>query len=280
MLEPQLGGRRFQAEYTSKFGADLPGFNAGFEAKGKPPDDGMVKRLLDLVDKMKRKKLVTPLSSVKTLETLKFYADQSAWYNGLYAFSAPLGLGDDAVRVISYLLWKPWNDSILFLAGSPQFVLGEKKIRESVQIYQTTGTWSSILNFADSILRTDNPNFVGSTDRDFSTEDALAMEVPWVKWGASPLSRNEDVLPVELAAGSQALASGMLCVRYLTRLPRENMDLIFQVFRSLPFVRRTDLPRWANELMSFPGIDPQLKQLLWRCKTVYMGSPLYTAFGE
>jgi hypothetical protein len=277
MLEPQLGGSLPRAELTSE--VKLPGFSLGIQTKGRSIEDNKVQRLLDLIAKMNRKKLVTSLASVATLANSSFYSDQSPWHHGLYAFSAPLSLGDEAVRVISYLLWKPWNDAIIFLAGSPQFVLGEKEIRESVQVYQTTGTWSSIFNFADNILRTDEHNFIGVADKTPPT-GSTAKDIPWAMWEGRNSSSKQEVLPVELPAAPEALAIGVMCVRYLTRLPRENMDLIFQVFRSLPFVRRTDLPRWAHELINFSEADPPLKQMLWRCKTVYVGSPLYTAFGE
>jgi hypothetical protein len=277
MLEPQLGGKFPKAELSPKI--DLPGVSLSVQIKGKTSEDSTVKRLLDLLTRMKRQKLITDLPAVNTLEASHFYADQSSWYHGLYAFSAPLGLGADSVRVISYLLWKPWNDALIFLAGSPQFVLGDKTVHESVQVYQTTGTWSSIFNFASSILRTDERNFVGAADEVPPAGEKLAAEIPWVKWKAESRDREQEVLPVEMSASPEALSIGIMCVRYLTHLPRENMDLVFQVFRSLPFVRRTDLPRWANELINFSSTDPQLKQMLWRCKTIYVGSPLYTAFG-
>jgi len=277
MLEPQLGWIFPKAEFNPKI--DLPGVSLSMQTKGKSTEDSTVKRLLNLITKMKRRKLVTHLSTVKALENSHFYADQSVWYHGLYAFSAPLGLGDESVRVISYLLWKPWNNALIFLAGSPQFVLGDKTIRESIQVYQTTGTWSSIFNFASNILHTDEQNFVGATDKTPPTNDNLAADIPWVNWEANRHSKKEEVLPIELSASPEALAIGIMCVRYLTQLPRENMDLVFQVFRSLPFDRRTDLPRWANELIDFSETTPQLKQMLWRCKMIYAGSPLYTAFG-
>lgn len=278
MLEPQLGGRFPQAEVTPKI--DLPGLSLSVQVKGKSAEDSTVKRLLALVEKMKRKKLITALPTGKALENSHFYADQSTWYHGLYAFSAPLGLGDESVRVISYLLWKPWNDGIIFLTGSPQSVLGDTTVRESVQVYQTTGTWSSIFNFASNILRTDEQNFVGASDKAVPVADKVETDIAWVDWKANDTGLKKEVLPVEISASPGALAIGILCVRYLSRLPQENVDLVFQVFRSLPFVRRTDLPRWANELINFSETRPELKQMLWRCKTIYVGSPLYTAFGE
>lgn len=274
MLEPQLAPRFSMPEISPT--VELTGLRVGAKIGPTAQNENRVRRLISLLRKMRSRGLLRVLDDTDSLESNVYYTDTLEWYSGLFAFVGALGLGDEPVRVISYLLWRPWNETILLLAGSPQHILGEKIVRQGISIYGTTGTWSSMLSFASQSLETGEPNLVytGPHRQDRPTgEEALS----WVEMDATELDGSEEDLPPELPACSDALGLGLTCVRYFSRLPKNRLELVFTPYRRLNFKRRADLPHWAFELLNTPTLDPNLVDFFWKCRAIYIGSPLYTA---
>ena len=73
-----------------------------------------------------------PVSEELELDTSAFYEDRETWAHGLFSFSGDFGgfrddgkgWGDSWDRrrasVISYLLWRRWNNVIILLSGIPE----------------------------------------------------------------------------------------------------------------------------------------------------------------
>jgi len=268
LLKPQLGPTFSLPEISPKI--ELPGFGLGVDFKSTAPDKSLVRSLL---------KLLRPLAETQEMESNIYYTDTAEWYNGLFAFKGALGLGDEPVRVISYLLWRPWNNAILLLAGSPQHILGEAIVREGVYVYGTSGTLASILSFALQTLEAGEPNLVGDGPQR-PVAHPSAETLPWLKLDPATLDVSEEILPPELPAASEALATGLMCVHYFSRLPKSCLELAFTPFRRLNFNRQADLPRWASELLNAPGLPDSLIDFFWKCRAIYIGSPLYTALAQ
>lgn len=278
MLEPQLAPRLSMPEITPK--VELPGpVNLGVTIRPTVQEKNPVSRLTSLLKRMRSRELLQALKDTDSLESNVYYTDTAEWYNGLFAFKGALGLGDKPLRVISFLLWRPWNETILLLAGSPQHILGEKIVRQGVSIYGTTGTLSSVLGFASQNLETGEPNLVttGPHGQGLSIGE---KPLPCVEMDATELDGNEEHLPPELPACSDALALGLICVRYLSRLPKSRLELVFTPYKRLNFKRRADLPHWGFELLHTPILDPTLVDFFWKCRAIYIGSPLYTALAS
>ncbi len=276
-LRPQLGPTINLPEISPRI--ELPGIGVGVDLKLAGSDKNLVRSLLELLKRMKARQLLRPLADAQELEGNLYYTDTAEWYNGLFAFKGGLGLGDEPVRVISYLLWRPWKDAILLLAGSPQHVLGEAIVREGVYVYGTSGTLASILSFASQTLETDEPNLVGAGPQRPAAHPGLEA-LPWLALDPATMDASDASLPPELPAASEALATGLMCVHYFSRLPKSRLELAFIPFRRLSFHRQADLPRWASELLNVPALPDSLIDFFWKCRAIYVGSPLYTALAQ
>lgn len=275
VLEPQLKSRARWLEITPK--VELPGVSIEARFKSTLPAENSVQRLLTVLDQLRSRQLLQPLSQAQTLGGNLFYSDTAEWYHGLFAFKGSLGLGDEAVRAMSYLLWRPWEDRLVLLAGSPLHIVGEKIVRRGVAIYGTAGTWASVMNLATQNFGTGEPNLAALGSSAPRTATPIRDELPWLAADADELERTEETLPPDLPVASEALSTALLCVRYLSRLPKSTIELVFTPYRRLDFHRRADLPHWAAALLNAPDSAAPLVDFFWRCRTIYIGSPLYTA---
>lgn len=248
-----------------------PGIQLGVTPPAGAPD--LYRRTNALIRKMEHRKRIVPLPEYGQLGISCFYRDQSEWAHGLYSFKGDFSLDRDSARVVTYLLWRRWQDSIILLAGSPENVLGERVIRGGIWAYGTTGTWTTLLHFAEAALHTDEPNIIGLT----STADRPeAGDLKWMKQDNVQADVQEEPLPSEMIDSPRALALGTLCLGQLSNLPTGRIDTAFRVFQRLPLALRGELPGWVAELLRREGGREKL-DFLRQCKTIYVGSPLYTA---
>lgn len=237
-------------------------------------DDRLAERTRSLAKTMHRKKLVKTLDDEHELESSGFYRDESTWLNGLFSFKGDFSLEDETARVVSYLVWRQWSNSIILLAGSPENVLGEKVVRDGVWAYGTTGTWATIVNFAETNLRTDERNFVAVADR---PARRASPGLPWADWDAETFDEGEDEAPSGLFESPRGLALAVICARYLTALSRSRIETVFRVDERLDLRARGPLPEWVRDVLDEHGEEGDGMELLRRCEAVYIGSPIYTA---
>jgi hypothetical protein len=258
-LDPQLK-RRFPLQGLSAK-VTVPGAEVTVSGERGEQEDDLVARTIGVERKLRRRNLVKNLAAESQLDPSSYYADEATWWNGLFAFSGDFSLSKDAGRVVSYLLWRPWLDSIVLLAGSPENVLGERVIRDGVWAYGTTGTWATILRFAETTFATDEPGYEAVT--------AASASTPAVGHQAAPDG---------LFDSPSGLALAVICARYLSALPHTTVETVFRVSQRFPIQTPGLLPDWAQKALGHGSAGGRRVELVRRCEAVYVGSPLYTAF--
>src|SRR6266536_2804241 len=143
MLEVQLRRRSFIRRIVGKVSAF--GVTAELSADNNA-DESLVQRSLILMRAMDKRSLRHPMNEEAEFNTSTFYEDRAEWSHGLFTFSGRSGGGN--ASIISYLVWRRWNDAIILLAGSPLNVLGEHQISGDAQAPGTSGTWEAVMRFA------------------------------------------------------------------------------------------------------------------------------------
>lgn len=233
----------------------------------------LYRRTNALIRKMERRNLMVPLPPSGELDVAGYYRDQSEWMQGLYSLKGDLSLDDDSARVVTFLLWRRWQNSIILLIGSPQNVLGEQVAHGGAWAYGTTGTWDTLLHFAETTLRTDEANLVGVAP---PADRPQAGDLKWLEPGEIMGTVEEQPLPEEMIDSPRALALAALCLGRLSGLPASHTDTGFRLLQRLPLTLRGEVPSWVTELLGQQGGRVKL-DILRQCKMIYVGSPLYTA---
>jgi len=268
VLEADLSRWR-RPQVTATVG--VPGVQLGVAPPADVPD--LYRRTNALIKKMERRDRMVPMPKSGDLDVSTFYRDRSEWAQGLYSFKGDFSLDGDGARVVTYLLWRRWQNSIILLVGSPQNVLGERVVHGGVWAYGTTGTWTTLLHFAEATLRTDEANLVGVAPQ---ANRPQAGDLKWVDPGEIGGEVEEQPLPAELMDSPRALALAALCLGQLSRLPASQIDTAFRLFQRLPLTLRGEVPSWVTGLLGQGGGREKL-DILRQCKIIYVGSPLYTA---
>lgn len=273
MLEPQLLKTRLpKITPTIK----VPGVDVQIQALDSQIGNILTGRLLRVVESLKKADQLKQLDQLSELRNGIFYQDQNTWHSGLFSFKGSESLHAGPLRAVSYLLWRSWNDSIILLAGSPLNILGERNVRDGLWAGGTSGTWQVMLEFASSCLRSDEEALVAvGTERKHSGHES----VKWADLNSASFDESDEYMPMEMSQTADALTIATLCVRFLSRLPRSRVETAFTVFNELEMKRRVSLPAWTRTLLETPALDPNLRNVLMKCKKVYIGSPLYTAIG-
>jgi hypothetical protein len=271
-LEAELGGgRRWlrRAEFTGGIGVA----STKIEAKLPGNPANILHRVGRLTRRMEKQGAMTPLPSAGSLTAGPYYRDEAEWAHGLFAFESDFGLGKET-RIVTYLMWRRWTDSLILLVGSPNNVLGEKVVREGVWAYGTSGTWTTVLRFAEHALRTDEPNLVGAE----TTEAAdRPPDLAWAPIDSAFTRSRERAAPTELWSSGSALALGTLCLGPLSRLPATRVDTAFRIFQRFELSLRANVPDWASEMIRKHRGTLDATEYLRNCRAVYVGSPLFAA---
>jgi hypothetical protein len=273
ILEPQL--RKWAWPKITPT-VKMPGIDLQVQAAETQVPTILAARLVSVVDALTKAGKLGNIESAHDLQNGAYYHDHDMWYSGLFSFKGIESLHSGPLRAVSYLLWRPRNDSIILLAGSPLHILGEKNVRDSLWAGGTSGTWQWMLEFALTCLKTDEDTLIGVGQN--QPADAR-KRVKWVDWDPVAWDEKDEEMPVEMSVSPDALAIAILCIRYLSRLPLSRVETVFTVFDELAMRRRVNLPAWTRAILDAPGLDEHLRETLLKCKTVYIGSPLYTALG-
>jgi len=264
--------RRRKPEIT--FSASAPGGLVKLDVKPPAQVADLYRRTEALIRKMERHKQLVPMPEQGELESTDFYRDDAVWANGLFSFKGDFSLEQADARVVTYLLWRRWRDSVVLLAGSPLNVLGEQVVREGVWAYGTTGTLATLVHFTETALRTDEENVVGVAPA------GAQPEVGGLSWtdrgtGWPSASQPDEKLRPEILSSPPGLALAALCLGHLAGLPSGQIETAFRITQRLAVNLRGNVPRWAADLLGRHGRE-QL-DFLRQCQAVYLGSPLYTA---
>ncbi len=264
--------RRRKPEIT--LSASAPGGLVKLDVKTPAQVADLYRRTDALIRKMERRNHLVPMPEQGELGFSDFYRDDSVWANGLFSFNGDFSLERADARVVTYLLWRRWQDSIVLLAGSPLNVLGEQVVREGVWAYGTTGTMATLVHFGETALRTDEANLVGVAPPGARPE---AGGLSWMQGGTGwpSAGQPEEELRPEILSSPPGLALAALCLGHLSSLPAGPIDTAFRVSQRLGVNLRGNVPRWTAELLGRHGREEL--DFLRRCQVVYVGSPLFTA---
>jgi hypothetical protein len=264
--------RRHKPEIT--LSASAPGGLVKLDVKPPAQVADLYRRTDALIRKMERRKQLVPMPEQGELGSSDFYHDDAVWANGLFSFKGDFSLEQADARVVTYLLWRRWQDSIVLLAGSPLNVLGEHVVREGVWAYGTTGTLATLVHFTETALRTDEENVVGVSPSGAQPE---AGGLNWTNGGTGwpSASLPDEELRPEILSSPPGLALAALCLGHLAGLPAGPIETTFRITQRIAVNLRGNVPRWAVDLLGRRGRE-QL-DFLRRCQAVYVGSPLYTA---
>lgn len=227
---------------------------------------GLIRDTVSLLTLMTKRKLIKELAEDPAINTRSYWHDESTWFNGLFLFRVEVDLA-------TYFLWKVFQDAIILLIGSPQNILGEKIVRDGVQIPGTSGMYDQILRFVDRNIQPDD--IVLATDKRY-------QDHPYYEWLNLPsvvLELASDAIFLDefesLPSSSKALSLGFLCLKHLIGLPQSEIDTVFRLFQEYDLEHPRDLLNWGSVLGGFPHITEQLK--LVDVRRVFVGSPIYTA---
>ncbi|MFJ8077265.1 hypothetical protein ACIQ7Q_25880 [Streptomyces sp. NPDC096176] len=267
---------------TGRLSAEIPGIG-GIELAPSPSgaQTDLHRRTHDVRRRLEKRKMITTLPGAGVLGTSDYYRDHSVWAHGLYSFAGDAALDGDGVRVVSYLAWRRWHDSIILLAGSPLNVLSEADllVRQGLRARGTTGTWATIIRFADSGLRgpdEESPLLGVTGSPNAQAPDTAGL--PWADWHGHLVELTETPAPPELLVSPRGMALATLCLRYLSVLPAERIETTFRISQHVMLGHRGPLPARLLSILGEGGGGPERLRLLRGCKRVYVGSPVYTAF--
>lgn len=328
MLLPQLQRRIISIPKISpKVG--LAGITIGADLE-KDTKDGLINDTLTLIKKLQKKKLVKPIS--ESMDTDTFYHDSGTWFNCLFSFrniTSPL--------FVTYILWRSYGGSIVILVGSPANILGKEVIREGIFVPTSSLAINDFFSFVDLYIKTDDqclscvstPEFRkfsgGKIDefrfligRDFEVEDIKEKKSEKKEYN-NPVEALLDHFSIHKYKHEQhilrdsfdywetlpnGLPLGLFCLMFLMKLPKNNIDTIFKVYRKLDLSYSDEIPdkyidgkpiKRLKYTTSKEGkkieLDPQLiiekgrnkliKQAeelgLLKYKNIFLGSPIYVA---
>ncbi len=254
------------------------GIGLQFNPQVRDEEAELVKRTTKLITKMRRGKHIVPLEDRDELDVRTYYCDTSVWSHGLFSFAGDFSLDQGSGRVVSYLLWRQWNDAIILLAGSPENVLGERVVHDGVWAYGTSGTWESVLHFAQTALGADEPDLAeasGTSDR-WSVDHLLPHDGPDGERLEGESDQHGGLSP-ELLTSPRAVALAVLCLKHLTRLQQGRIDTAFRITERLPVDNRMSPPDWVVETLGASRGYNERIRLFQRYRAVYIGTPLYVA---
>lgn len=260
--------------FSLKPKVNLFGIEVETEISRKALENDDVKALSRLYSKMRKDGLITSLEQRTSLETGIFFEDEGEWFNGLYVFrSHP--------DVITYFVWRVWNDSLILLVGSPSNIIGEKTVNAGVWAPGTNFVWQEVLNF---INRDVAPDEVILSTPTFESKDVVAARWLEDQVNNSGLQKEPIVLSTDGdyrgvasdilgehslgSMGARDLSIATLCFKYLARLQKSKIDLVFRLFSKIDFSESARL-----KLKGDLNID------ITSLRSIYIGSPLYTALG-
>lgn len=267
MLLSQLSGSKLAIpKITPKIGVGGIGIEAEISSQAR---QNLIRDTSCLLRLMTRRKLIRDLTEDPAINTSSFWHDESIWFNGLFLFKVEVDLA-------TYFLWKVFQDAIILLIGSPLNILGEKIVRDGVQIPGTSGACFQILRFVDRNIGPDE--IVLATDKRVQDHPHfLWLELPGVTYDVANDAQFEETFIRVHPFRSKALSLGVLCLKHLIYLPQSEIDTVFRLYHEYDLEHPKDLLDWGSVLGSISQKDIAEQMGLVDVRKVFVGSPIYTA---
>ena len=228
----------------------------------------LIRDTVTLLRLMTRRKLIKDLAEGPAIDTGGFWHDEGTWFNGLYLFRVEVDLA-------TYFLWKVFQDAIFLLVGSPLNILGEKIMRDGVEIPGTSGACHRILRFVDRNIQPDE--IVLAADKRYQDHPYFAwLKLPGMTYDVANDAHLQETFEYT-SSQSKALSLGVLCLRNLICLPQSEIDTVFRLFHEYDFEHPRDLLDWGSVLSKFSQKKTAKQMGLVNVRRVFVGSPIYTA---
>lgn len=258
MLSAQFKQKRRSFGINPK--VEFAGFSIGVDYKSessKGEYDPMNEITSLLVD-LRRSKLIKTLTANNDDSFL--VEDTDHWHHGL---TETLHLVTDELirkRLLTYVVWKKSGRNIYFLVGAPTNILGEKVIESSYSVKSTSTQLLRDVRFVKLSRQLTFENTVLALG-----QNALSQGEEYlidIKNGSSRYklsdksfytSRHEDEVTLLRNENVHGKVLAMYCNEILFALPKNKLNLVFKIFDKMQ--------------VDDDEID-----------TIYLGSPLYTAF--
>lgn len=277
---PQVAPRFFYYISKEKVEMLLP----QLQSRESPQDanEPLVTRTLRLIHGLDRNDLVAPVDDSNDLVASQFYSSKAVWRNGLFYFGTMVSV------TVAYFLWMKHGDAIIVLAGSPDNVIGQRVVAQGVHISSTGDAIDSLGSM--QILEAINTDEVASVvvgGGSTSTRIPAAKKRLALNTG-NPLE-DHNWLRDRIYTHSRETGLAIFCMDHLAQLPQMMIETVFRVYSRRSAERGTifDDLKTENEKgrEEYPTLytDECLEEAkrigLPNLRTIYVGSPLYTAIG-
>jgi hypothetical protein len=246
-------------------------------------DEPLVARALRLIQKLAQSNLVMPLEERDSLEAPGFFSSKSLWRNGLFYFRTWTS------DTVAYFLWRRHRDALIVLAGSPDNVIGNRVAREGLHL-SSSGEAIETLGSSDILeaINAEEPTtlILGKS------YGKTSKKVQYAKSTISVQASGDDHEDWPFGEGyvhatSRESALAIFCLQHLAKLPEMSVDTVFRVYSkssSKSVTLFSDVKaEYVARRQAHPTLytDERLKVAeeigLETLRTIYLGSPVYTA---
>ena len=170
------------------------------------------------------------------------------------------------IGVATYLLWRPFKESLILLIGSPSNIIGERVVHDGIFLPGTSGAMESLLSFVENNMTVDEDHLVPIPNRASNpftgvTSGEVDFRAEEVDQGPRSWFSSKEPSGILL---------GLFCLRHLRRLPLMKIRTVFKLLRTLPIPAN-------DESRGVHTYDIYGRSNIANYKTIYVGSPLYTS---
>jgi hypothetical protein len=251
--------------------------------EGAPATEGepLVTKALRLVRGLEQRRLVSPLSGADQLSASAFYSGTGVWRHGLYYFRTFTS------ETVAYFVWKRHSDGIIILAGSPDNVIGRRTVSHGVRISSTGDAIESLgsMDILEAIITDEVPPVVvGGAD----ARRRLPAATKRLFLARDPGSTGTE-LRESVYTHSRETGLAIFCLDPLRELPETTIETVFRIYSTTSARHGSfygDLQAEHEEgrqayptLYTDAGLSAARKLGLQELRTIYIGSPIYTALG-
>lgn len=238
--------------------------------------NNLVNDALTLIESLASTKMLSPVPSSGSMSPDGFYEDRANWHSGLFSLN---WMGNTPSVV--YAMFRNTDDAIVLLVGSPNNILGDKIVSAEYVVPGTSGAQMAILEYVSSMFDVKEPvavtegevetyGYHGPVPEQTNSPIRNPFRVTERDWhgyrkGPSFMNGREERKGESLA---------ILCLSQLRKLPPGRLDLAFRLFSAHQILHPNGPFEYDFERKHYQ----EAKKLgVYRYKTVYLGSPLYTA---
>lgn len=242
----------------------------------------LVVKAMRLLDVLYTAGSVLSLGDAATIDASKFYASKAIWHNGLFYFRTIVSV------TVAYFVWKKHGDSIIVLAGSPDNIIGTRVAKQGIHLSSTGDAIDTI--GSSEILDAINSNEASSV---VVGGGRTSRRIPRSERPISIPARDRDTtrnwFKEAVYTHSREVGLAIFCLNDLSNLLEMSIDTVFRIystysskganlFEDLEAEHKEGQREYAV-LYTEEGLKEARRIGMANLRTIYIGSPLYTAIG-